>query len=74
MTNNKIASFLIAGVLLLCFPASRGLRAAEHTVWQIGRFDQSSIEFNTHFNPARERTKPVFTVGKSPARDWPATR
>jgi len=52
---------------------ARPLPAAERTVWEIGKFDQSSFEFTRHIDFATDRNAPVFTVGKSDAtKDWPA--
>lgn len=42
-------------------------------IWQIGRFDHSSHEFQGSFDLHRGEADPVFTVGASTAaKDWPA--
>src|SRR5713101_7944365 len=53
--------------LLLGFLTSVSARAQVRTVWQIGKFDESPVEFS------RGSENPVaFEVGKSdPANDWP---
>lgn len=56
---------LIAALAVLLFCPQ--LRAAGTTVWQIGKFDQSSHEFNGKARGANV----VFTVGTSTAKDWP---
>ena len=44
--------------------------AQTRTVWEIGKFDQSSSEF-----PAAARDQTLFRVGISdPTKDWPATQ
>lgn len=54
--------------VLAVLPLGTQLRAAETTVWQIGKFDQSSHEFGGR---APSGTV-VFTVGSSTVKDWPA--
>lgn len=46
---------------------------AQHTIWQIGRPDDSSREFHDSFgvNYASATSDVVYVVGKSTARDWP---
>jgi len=53
--------------LLLGFLTSVSVQAQVRTVWQIGKFDESPVEFS------RGSENPVaFEVGKSdPANDWP---
>ena len=47
-------------------------RAASETVWQIGIFDEASIEFVKQINYANPASDPVYVVGKSVAtKDWP---
>ena len=53
--------------------------AASTVVWQIGKFDRSSLEFNLREAPApkpgaaQARTDLVYVIGKSKAEtDWPA--
>ncbi|MGH9452034.1 MAG: polysaccharide lyase family protein [Terriglobia bacterium] len=46
--------------------------ARSQTVWQIGKFDQSSHEFNGGIDLRNPSMNPVFIVGRSnPALDWP---
>jgi len=63
-------AFLIVALL----PGAVGTAtAAERTVWQIGKFDQSSQEFNHAADIADRGHNPTFTVGKSNSgKDWPS--
>ena len=64
-----LASFLTISVVV------KPLVAAEQTVWEIGKFDQSSREFHAHSNFSDPHSNPVFTVGTSdPSKDWPAAQ
>ena len=52
---------------LLCLLALTSAFAEEKTLWQIGKLDQSSMEF-----PAAPRDRVLYQPGKSDwARDWP---
>ncbi|MBZ5562384.1 MAG: hypothetical protein LAP13_08175 [Acidobacteriia bacterium] len=43
-----------------------------NTVWQIGKFDASSLEFSTKIDIRRPDVNPVFKVGESKPEDaWP---
>ncbi len=43
------------------------------TLWQIGAFDQASIEFKKQIDYANPADDPIFVIGESVAtRDWPA--
>ena len=62
------------GILILsaCVCAS-SLIAADRTVWTLGQFDGSSIEFKGHGDFSNPDFHPVVTVGKGdPAKDWPS--
>ena len=68
---------LIALVIMICFCRCAG--AASKVVWQIGKFDRSSGEFNQGqvrppaFAAAHPKSDVLYIVGKSkPATDWPA--
>ncbi len=72
-------NFVILSLSILLLSVAPGLRAADQTLWEIGKFDQSSFEFNSNLNEmaAKYMTdphySPVFVVGKSdPSKDWPA--
>ena len=57
----------IASVVLLFLLASTSAFAAEKTVWQIGQFDQSSLEF-----PAAARDHVLYQADKGDwAKQWP---
>lgn len=47
------------------------LAGAQETIWQIGKFDGSSREFNNHVQFPNPHYHPVFVVGQSPTGDWP---
>ena len=64
-------------VIVICFCRCAG--AVSKAVWQIGKFDQSSGEFNQGevrppvFASAHPKSDVLYIVGKSkPATDWPA--
>jgi hypothetical protein len=59
---------------MICALAGCGGRAwAQNVLWEIGKFDQSSLEFNAQANLGDPHYNPAFVVGQSdPARDWPA--
>ena len=62
----------VFGCALSLLLAASSSPAAENTVWQIGTFNQSSHEFNNRAPVGSPNYNPVFTVGKSTAKDWPA--
>lgn len=52
--------------------AAQGAQARVRPLWQIGKFDQSSHEFNGSFDLRNPNVNPVYIVGQSvAARDWP---
>ncbi|HKM54773.1 MAG TPA: polysaccharide lyase family protein, partial [Isosphaeraceae bacterium] len=60
-------------VLISILSGVRPLAAVDRTVWEIGKFDQSSWEFKGRVDLSNPQYNPVFTVGKSdPTKDWPA--
>lgn len=60
----------IIAVFLFLLSAVAAAPAQTRTVWEIGKFDQSSSEF-----PAPARARVVYRVGTSNwAKDWPATQ
>ena len=69
--------FSLTTALTLCFCISA--EGAPKTVWQIGRFDQSSSEFNQdklrspELGSTQSMSNVLYIVGKSkPDTDWPA--
>ncbi|HEV2171984.1 MAG TPA: polysaccharide lyase family protein, partial [Nitrospira sp.] len=73
MRCNCRTRILTLGVLVSALAGVRPLAAVERTIWEIGKFDQSSFEFKGHGDLANPQYNPVFTVGKSdPTKDWPA--
>jgi alpha-mannosidase len=54
--------------------AAAALPAAQSTLWQIGKFDGSSREFNYQISFRNSKYNPVFVVGKSATKDWPAVQ
>jgi alpha-mannosidase len=66
-------ALLPALLLVVPFRLNAGSPEGDKSVvWQIGEFDQTSREFGHDFDLESETLKPVFTVGKSKAADWPA--
>src|SRR5271157_350174 len=64
---------VLVSVLVSALAGARPLAAVDRTVWEIGKFDQSSFEFKIHGDPSNPEYNPVFTVDKSdPTADWPA--
>ena len=73
-TYKQVLRMPLALVIMICL--CQCVRAASKAVWQIGKFDQSSVEFN-HGGalPPNFAVPPdvLYIVGKSkPATDWPA--
>jgi alpha-mannosidase len=58
----------VAGAVWFCAIAA----AAQTTVWQIGKFDHSSVEFNHESRFEKPDFHVVYTIGQSTASDWPA--
>jgi alpha-mannosidase len=76
-TQMNCAQKLLAVVSALAFCGGIGAAApsgAQTTLWQIGRFDGSSHEFNDKVSFRNARYNPVFIVGTSAAKDWPAVQ
>jgi alpha-mannosidase len=73
MTSSR--SLRLTGIVLVLFPVLTVVLAkgAPETVWQIGNFDEASIEFEKRIDYANPSGDPVYVVGKSIASgDWPA--
>src|SRR5271157_2961354 len=67
------ARILTLGILFSALAGVQPLAAVDRTVWEIGKFDQSSLEFKGHGDFSNPQYNPVVTVGKSDAtKDWPA--
>ena len=48
-------------------------QAQSTTVWEIGKFDRSSLEFHARVNFHDPASNPIYTIGQSsPDKDWPA--
>ena len=76
-THEQFLQMLVALAMIICF--YQRAEAASKAVWQIGKFDQSSGEFNHgEVRPpvlatAHPKSDVLYIVGKSnPATDWPA--
>jgi len=76
-THQQFLRIPLVLVIVVCFCPCAG--AASKAVWQIGKFDQSSGEFNQGevrppvFAAAHPKSDVLYIVGKSkPATDWPA--
>ncbi|HTS70182.1 MAG TPA: hypothetical protein VMO17_14470, partial [Terriglobia bacterium] len=63
---------LLAGFLIGTVAAPTAY-AEEQTLWQIGKFDQSSEEFGQSFGfgaLTSIQPDPVYRVGQSESKDW----
>ncbi len=72
MSHLRCTMVFIFGCALFGLLATSSMPAAESAVWQIGTFNQSSEEFNNQAPAGSPNYNPVFTVGKSTVKDWPA--
>ena len=76
-THKQVLKFLVAPAFLICFCSVAA--APAETVWQIGKFDQSSGEFKQgEVRPpavaaGHPETDVLYVIGTSnPSADWPA--
>ena len=68
----KISILILCGLVSALLWASP-LAAADRTVWELGKFDQSSLEFKGHGDLSSPQYNPVVTIGKGdPTQDWPS--
>ena len=56
-------------ILMLAFP--RAATAEPRVLWEIGKFDDSSREFNSSVDLNNPSYNPTFRVGQSSSKDWP---
>ena len=71
-SHHSLLQFLLLALIGLIFTPLLA-RVAENTLWQIGKFDQSSYEFKGQFKFSDPQLQVVYTVGQSdPVKDWPA--
>lgn len=73
----KLSPVVLTAIVIICF--GQYAAAASQTIWQIGKFDKSSLEFTLHEPPTPKPGKEgavgewVYVIGKSKAEtDWPA--
>ena len=71
MTSRTCLRALRAVVLAGCV-CWFALGAGAQTVWQIGTFNHSSVEFNHELHFDNPDFHVVYTIGKSKPSDWPA--
>ncbi|HTU33924.1 MAG TPA: polysaccharide lyase family protein [Candidatus Acidoferrum sp.] len=57
---------------LICAICWLAIGASGQTVWQIGTFNHSSVEFNHDLRFDDPNFHVVYTIGKSKPSDWPA--
>ena len=76
-THEQVLQMLVALAIMICL--YQRAEAASKAVWQIGKFDQASGEFNHGevrppiFAAGHRKSDVLYIVGKSnPATDWPA--
>ncbi|MGA3323174.1 MAG: polysaccharide lyase family protein [Terriglobia bacterium] len=75
MGQMKIPARIILALAIYLPLQSPSAVAADHVVWEIGKFDQSPSGFNGKVNFADPNYNPVFKVGQSdPAKDWPSAQ
>jgi alpha-mannosidase len=74
VTNScRIVRSILLAIVVFPMMAFHSAKASSETVWQVGTFDQASIEFKKQINYTNSADDPVFVVGKSVAtKDWPA--
>ncbi|MBZ5565392.1 MAG: hypothetical protein LAP13_23590 [Acidobacteriia bacterium] len=73
MPKTRNILHVVCGLIYCASLATASLAASPQTIWQIGKFDRSSIEFNDRVNLRDPNVHPTFVVGQSdPAKDWPA--
>ncbi len=66
------SSFFMVVTLLFSLLLSGNFLASQSILWEIGKFDQSSGEFNDQIDLSSPNVNPVFTIGQSVAmQDWP---
>ena len=68
----QVSRRTLHAVLLICAVCWLAVSAKGQTIWQIGTFDHSSIEFNHDLRFDNPNLHVVYTIGKSKPSDWPA--
>ncbi len=73
MLKTRDVLHVVWGFIICISLSTMSFAESPRNLWQIGKFDQSSIEFNDHMDLLDPGVHPTFTVGQSdPAKDWPA--
>ena len=70
-----VVFFVLLLAVLVTFPATASGREsskAEKVIWRIGEFDQTSREFAHNLQFEADGFAPIFVVGQSRTKDWPA--
>lgn len=70
-----VVRLILFAVLVLALAPQEYTQAEEpkgRVIWQIGEFDQSSQELGQNFDASSPEFHPMFIVGQSKNRDWPA--
>jgi len=63
---------LVISVLLYTVLSFDSVLCAQHPLWDIGKFDQSSGEFNDQIEVSKPEINPVYVIGQGvPSKDWP---
>jgi hypothetical protein len=66
------AGIVISWLLVFALAQVRPVAALDRTVWEIGKFDQSSLEFKGHVDFLDPHANPIVTLGKGdPTMNWP---
>jgi len=70
--TNRVTLVAAINSLMLILAFARPAIAEQRVLWEIGKFDQSSHEFNNQVDFANPNYSPTFKVGESVNKDWPA--
>ncbi|HEX5425104.1 MAG TPA: polysaccharide lyase family protein [Candidatus Acidoferrales bacterium] len=68
----QICRGMIRATLLSCAVCCLAIGARGQTIWQIGTFNHSSVEFNHDLRFDNPNLHVVYTIGTSKPSDWPA--
>ena len=73
MQSSRKMGILTSSILVSVLAGVLPLKAADRTVWQMGKFDQSSLEFKGRVDFTDPQANPTVTIGKDdPTKIWPA--
>jgi len=67
--SGPVILFLLLASYALSMPGP--VARVESAIWEIGKFDRPSVEFNPQVSSNDPNYNPTYTVGRSMAKDWP---